>query len=964
MEKPLKILMLAAEAAPLAKAGGLADVTTGLGKSLRGLGHDVRLMIPRYGFISEEEFGLALQGDAFLMPLGEKWEEVIPVEGMLDSVLPVYLPGSWRYFRQYKVYGYQADDEGYVFFDKAALELTRRMNWRPDAIHCHDWHTGLVPNWLRTLYRDDPLFGQTASVFTIHNLAYQGIFGAQLLSMAGLTHYGLLDCPGSPELGSGVNLMARGIVGADMVNTVSRRYAEEVLTQEYGEGLEGLLQRRGEDFVGIRNGLDYEHFDPATDPNLAFNYDVTSLARRAENKRVLQEEAGLPIDSDRPLIGVVSRLVEHKGLDIFLAAAEQILAQDVQVVVLGQGEPRYHRRLSELAAAFPDRISIRLTFDVRRAQRIYAGADIFLMPSRVEPCGVAQLIALRYGCVPVVRATGGLAETITDFDQRPDRGVGFVFEEYSSVELLSALDRALARYANQAVWRTLMLRGMKADFSWQAVAPAYVELYQRAVAARASDRWQVVPGWEAAAPVQDAAARISTIAPQSAQRHWVGSLDSVARQKRTTFLRGSAVKTQAIIMAGGRGTRLSILSQKRTKSAVPFAGKYRIIDFVLSNCVNSGIFDVGILTQYRPHSLNDHIRAGRPWDLDRELSGGLKLLQVYQREGGALDWYRGTADAVYQNLSFVRRQRTDSVLILSGDHIYKMDYSSLLHYHHEKQADVTVCVIDVLLEEASRFGILVTDTEGRVVEFQEKPLKPRGTLASMGIYVFRTDILAQRLGEDARLPNSAHDFGQDVLPRMLALGDRLYVYPFEGYWVDVGTVQAYWEANMDLLLADPPLNLQDRNWVVHTRSEERPPVNIRTGAAVSHSLITDGCVIEGRVEYSVLSPGVRVRAGAVVRDSIVFTDCDIEAGAFVDRAILDKNVVVGEGAHIGFGTDYTPNRLNPQGLNTGLTLVGKNTHLPAGLRVGRNCVIYSDLTQDDFLADFIASGQNVGFQPS
>jgi len=417
-------------------------------------------------------------------------------------------------------------------------------------------------------------------------------------------------------------------------------------------------------------------------------------------------------------------------------------------------------------------------------------------------------------------------------------------------------------------------------------------------------------------------------------------------------------------MAGGRGTRLSILSQKRVKPAVPFAGKYRIIDFVLSNCVNSGIFDVGILTQYRPHSLNDHIRAGRPWDLDRELTGGVTLLQPYERERGALGWYRGTADAVYQNLNVVRRHNTDTILILSGDHVYKMDYNPLLHYHQENQADATICVIDVPQAEASRFGILVTDEGGRVLEFQEKPLQPRSPLASMGIYVFRTEVLTERLSEDARQPGSTHDFGQDVLPRMLALGDRLYAYHFEDYWVDVGTVQAYWEANMDLLLANPPLNLLDRQWVIHTRSEERPPVNIRTGAVVSHSLITDGCVIEGRVEYSVLSPGVRVGAGAVVRDSIVLTDGTIEPGAIVDRSILDKNVVVGEGARIGFGTDYTPNRLDPTGLHTGITLVGKNTHLPAGLRVGRNCVIYSDLTEDDFVTDWFASGQNVGFQPT
>lgn len=960
MNKPFKILMLAAEATPLAKAGGLADVTTGLGKALRRLGHDVRLMIPRYGFIAEEEFGLTPQGDAFLMPLGDTWDKVNPVGGVVDDILPVCLPGSQQYFLQRDVYGYQTNDEGYVFFGKAALELTRRLNWQPDVIHCHDWHTGLVPNWLRTLYRHDPFFSRAASVFTIHNLAYQGVFGAHVLSLAGLTSYGLLDCPGSPELGSGVNFMARGIVSADVINTVSQHYADEALTPEGGEGLDGLLQRRRVDFCGIRNGLDYEHFDPATDPDLAFNYSVNSLARRADNKRVLQEETGLQVDPDLPIIGIVSRLVEHKGLDIFLAVAERILAQDVQVVASGQGEPRYHRRLADLAVAHPGKMSAHLTFDVRRAQRIYAGADMLLMPSRVEPCGMVQIIAMRYGCVPVVRATGGLIETVTDCDRSPEQGVGFVFAKYSSEALLSALDRALARYADRAAWQTIVIRAMQTDFSWRTMTPAYVELYQRAMAARASDHWPAVPGWDIPAPVQVTETKAATSAsPLYRARHHPGTAPG---QKRKTFVGGSTVRTQAIIMAGGRGTRLSILSQKRVKPAVPFAGKYRIIDFVLSNCVNSGIFDVGILTQYRPHSLNEHIRAGRPWDLDRELSGGVTLLQPYQREGGALDWYIGTADAVYQNLNIIRRQKTDTVMVLSGDHVYKMDYNPLLRFHRENQADVTIGVIDVPLKDASRFGLLVTDESGRVIEFQEKPLQPRSTLASMGIYVFRTEILAQRLTEDTRLPGSSHDFGQDVLPRMLALGDRLYTYPFESYWVDAGTVQAYWEANMDLLLADPPLDLQERDWVIHTRSEERPPVNVRVGAAISHSLITDGCVIEGRVEYSVLSPGVRVYPGAVVCDSILLTDCEIGPGAIVDRAILDKNVALGEGAHVGFGMDYTPNRLNPKSLNTGITLVGKNTRLPANLRVGRNCVIYSDLGQDDFVSDFIASGQNIGFQ--
>jgi glucose-1-phosphate adenylyltransferase len=424
------------------------------------------------------------------------------------------------------------------------------------------------------------------------------------------------------------------------------------------------------------------------------------------------------------------------------------------------------------------------------------------------------------------------------------------------------------------------------------------------------------------------------------------------------------MNTVAIIMAGGQGTRLSVLSQKRVKSAVPFAGKYRIIDFALSNCTNSGILNVGILTQYRPHSLNDHIRTGRPWNLDRGLSGGVTLLPPYQRNGGSLNWYRGTADAVYQNLNFILQQQAEAVLVLSSDHVYKMDYSPLLRYHQEHHADVTVCTIDVPLEKASRFGILVTDEGGRVVEFQEKPPRPPSTLASMGIYVFRTGVLVERLAQAARLPDSTHDFGKDVLPCMLELGDRLYAYPFEGYWVDVGTVQAYWEANMDLLLPDPPLNLFDPHWSIHTRSEERPPANIRPGATVSNSLITDGCVIQGWVEGSVLSSGVRVRPGAIVRDSIIFSDCEIGSSAIVDRAILDKHVVVGRDVHIGLGVNDKSNRSHLDGLNIGITVVGKNSRLPPGLRVDCNCILRSDLTEDDLLADLIGSGQHIGYQPS
>lgn len=415
----------------------------------------------------------------------------------------------------------------------------------------------------------------------------------------------------------------------------------------------------------------------------------------------------------------------------------------------------------------------------------------------------------------------------------------------------------------------------------------------------------------------------------------------------------------AMILAGGRGSRLSILSQKRAKPAVPFAGKYRIIDFVLSNCTNSGITTVGILTQYRPRSLNDHIRTGAPWDLDRQ-HGGVWLLQPYERTS-EMERYAGTAHAIQLNFDFIRHHQPDFVVVLGGDHIYKMNYDDLITFHQEKRADVTVATLKVSPDESSRFGILETDKDARVIGFEEKPLMPKSNLGSMGSYVFNTEVLSSVLRDDAADPNSARDFGKNIIPRMMAT-HKVYAYPFNGYWVDVGTVQAYWEAHMDLLADQPPLDLLDRNWIIHTRSEERPPVNIRTGAVVAHSLITDGCVIEGTVEYSVLSPGVKVGRGAVVRNSIVLTDSSIEAGAMIDRSIIDKEVVIQQNAHIGYGVDYSPNALND--LTSGITLVGKNAVVPPGVKVGRNCIVASDAQATDFPGTLVPSGTTVGDVPA
>ncbi len=417
------------------------------------------------------------------------------------------------------------------------------------------------------------------------------------------------------------------------------------------------------------------------------------------------------------------------------------------------------------------------------------------------------------------------------------------------------------------------------------------------------------------------------------------------------------MKARAVILAGGEGSRLGVLTDKRAKPAVPFAGKYRIIDFTLSNCVNSGIADVMILTQYRPHSLNEHIGAGRPWDLDRGFTGGVQMYPPYRGRADT-DWYKGTADAITQNLSFVERGEPDIVVVLSGDHIYKMNYEPLIAFHAERQADVTIATLNVSRDDATRMGILATDGDCRVTEFVEKPKEPPGTLASMGIYVFGRATLARMLSEDSRRRDSSHDFGKDILPRMVAEGMRVCAFPFAGYWVDVGTVEAYWRTQMDLLKSPPPLDLNDRSWVIHTRSEERPPVRIQEGALVKDSMITDGCVIApgARIERSILSPGVSVGENALVRDSVILTDCSIGPGARVERAIVDKIVLIERNARVGQRLKSAEGN-GRERADSGITTVGKNAHIPAGVRVPRGAVIAADATPEYFESRRAAGGR-------
>ncbi|MGG7145122.1 glucose-1-phosphate adenylyltransferase [Clostridium nigeriense] len=353
----------------------------------------------------------------------------------------------------------------------------------------------------------------------------------------------------------------------------------------------------------------------------------------------------------------------------------------------------------------------------------------------------------------------------------------------------------------------------------------------------------------------------------------------------------------AMILAGGQGSRLGILTKNIAKPAVPFGGKYRIIDFPLSNCSNSGIYTVGVLTQYKPLDLNAHIGIGDPWDLDRR-DGGVSILPPYQEEKGG-DWYKGTANAIYQNIKFVDRYDPEYVLILSGDHIYKMDYYKMLDFHKENHADATIAVIDVPLEEASRFGIMNTREDNSIYEFDEKPKVPKSTNASMGIYIFNWSILKRYLREDERDTNSSNDFGKNIIPNMLNSGRRLIAYPFEGYWKDVGTIESLWEANMDLLKRDNDLNLYDNEWKIYSQNQVRPAHYIGVEARIINSLIVEGCIIHGKVENSVLSQGVYVGKNTIIRDSVIMPNVQIGDNVKIEKAIVGNNAIISHGCNIG-----------------------------------------------------------------
>jgi glucose-1-phosphate adenylyltransferase len=417
--------------------------------------------------------------------------------------------------------------------------------------------------------------------------------------------------------------------------------------------------------------------------------------------------------------------------------------------------------------------------------------------------------------------------------------------------------------------------------------------------------------------------------------------------------------TLVLILAGGVGSRLNNLVQTRAKPAVPFGGIYRIIDFSLSNVMNSGLTQVGVLTQYKPLSLMQHLGTGEAWDFTGR-SRGVKILPP--RTGAKdSDWYKGTADAVRQNMDFIKSHPSKEILLLSGDHIYRMDFDDMISFHRRKQADVTIGMMVVPESEIHQFGAGITNEEGRIVDWEEKPKVARTNLASMGIYVFDTEYLLRMLTED----REEIDFGMHLIPRAIEQ-DNVFAYPFHGYWRDVGTVQAYWESNMDILSEDS--GISPENWGIRPNIEagvadiaDRPPARFTAGSNVKNSMIAAGCVIEGEVVNSVLSPGVQVAAGAEVRDSILFHDCLVEAGAKIDLAILDKGVRVGAGAVIGCGEDKTTANINfPKHLYTGITLVGKEAYVPAATVIGRNCIIAPMTWEQDYSGLEIKTGESVG----
>ena len=482
----MEILFVSSEVVPFAKAGGLADVSHHLPKALAKLGHTVSVVTPKYS--GSDDFKVVTDtGAKITVPMTWRNEEASIYASDISGLVTVYLIGKDAYYDRQGLYGnaygdYEDNAERFIFFSRSILELCKRLEMKPDVIHCNDWQTGLVPAYLKTLYRDyDPL-SSTATVFTIHNLGSQGIFWVYDLSLTGLGWE--YFTPETLEFYGNLNLMKGGLVFADLISTVSPTYAEEILSPEYGFGLHGLLTKRKNDLRAILNGVDYDTWDPRNDTFIATQYDVEHLDRKLICKRDLQDKCNLDKNVDGPLVAIVSRLLDRKGLDLVSASFEQMLDLGSQFVIMGKGEDRYHSFFKEMASARPDRVWLSMVYDYPTAHRIESAADMILVPSRYEPCGLDQLYSLRYGTIPLVRATGGLEDTVVDYDPQANTGTGFKFYDYTPDSLMGTFKRAVEVYAKKAEWLGLMKRAMKCEFSWESAAIKYIDLYGQAIEKR------------------------------------------------------------------------------------------------------------------------------------------------------------------------------------------------------------------------------------------------------------------------------------------------------------------------------------------------------------------------------------------------------------------------------------------------------------------------------------------------
>lgn len=481
----MKILFAASEAAPFAKTGGLADVAGSLPSAIASLGHDVRLVMPRYRQVDRDRFGLK-HAAAFSVPI-DRWKERCDVlRGKTDGDVTAYFIDKDIYFDRPGLYGtagadYADNAERFIFFSRAVLELCLAVDFRPDIVHCNDWQTGLVPLYLKTAYREAAPLRKAKTVFTVHNLGYQGIFWHWDMRLTGLGWD--VFTPEGIEFWGKINFLKAGLVYSDIITTVSRTYSREIQTAEYGLGLEGVLVKRAADLYGIVNGIDSAEWDPARDRSIPKMYTASRITGKAVCKKKLLESLGLP-DAGAPLIGMVTRLADQKGLDITVKALPEIMSLGAQLVILGTGELQYQQALTDATARYSGQMRALLQYNDGLAKAIYAGCDLFLMPSRYEPCGLGQMIAQRYGAVPVVRKTGGLTDTVEEYNPASGRGTGFLFEEYSSRALVDCLRRALQVYDGLRHWARLAQNGMRRDFSWERSAKEYVKVYRKAMKKR------------------------------------------------------------------------------------------------------------------------------------------------------------------------------------------------------------------------------------------------------------------------------------------------------------------------------------------------------------------------------------------------------------------------------------------------------------------------------------------------